>query len=111
MLNVRIPGIDVRSFMNNQAVLRMVMNVHMAPGKFTTASLKDGQTLQTRLAGASGQLTVEKPANGGAVKIRSAGTAPTVIKADVLAGDNGVMHVLDGMLIPVRLPGLPSSGR
>jgi hypothetical protein len=32
MLNVRIPGIDVRSYMNNRAVLTMVANLHLVPG-------------------------------------------------------------------------------
>ena len=106
MLNVQVPGIDVRSFMNNRAVLQMVMNIHMVPGRYTAAKMANGQTLQSRLAGSSGLLTVEK-AGSGPIRIKSAGTAPAIVKADVFAGDSGVMHVLDGMLIPVRLPGLP----
>lgn len=78
----------------------------MVPGKHTSNTLTNGKQLQSRLAGSSGLLTVDR--SGSAIKIKSTGTTPAIVKPDILAGDNGVLHVINGMLIPVRLPGLPN---
>ncbi|KAI8467637.1 MAG: hypothetical protein J3K34DRAFT_480939 [Monoraphidium minutum] len=101
MLNVKIPGVDVRSFMNNRAILQMVMNIHLVPGTWTTAKMTNGQKMQSRLSGASGALTVKK--DGGGVFIQSAGATAKVVQRDIMAGQNGVMQVVDSMLLPVKL--------
>lgn len=109
MLNVKIPGIDVRSFMNNKAILQMVMNIHLVPGAWTTGKMYNGQKLQSRLTGASGMLTVEK--KGPDVFIKSAGTSPKIIQANIMAGQNGVLQVIDGMLIPIKLSAAAALGK
>jgi hypothetical protein len=60
MLDAKIPGIDVRSFMTNKAVLNMVMNEHLVSGMHTADKLSDGQQLQSRQVGSAGQLTIQK---------------------------------------------------
>jgi len=60
MLNAQIPGIDVRSMMNNKAILNMVMNIHLAPGTWTSSKLYNGQSLQSRQVGSAGMLTIQK---------------------------------------------------
>jgi hypothetical protein len=69
--------------------------------------MANGQKLQSRLAGSAGALTIDK--TGSAVRVVSAGSSPSIIRPDIRAGANGVMHVINGMLVPVRLPGLPGS--
>lgn len=60
MLNVNVPGINVRSYMSNRAILQMVMNIHLVPGRYTSSKMSNGEKLQSRLGGSAGQLTVQK---------------------------------------------------
>ncbi|KIZ01010.1 hypothetical protein MNEG_6951 [Monoraphidium neglectum] len=109
MLNVKIPGIDVRSFMNNKAILQMVVNLHLAPGAWTTQKMTDGTKIPTRLAGTAGTLTVKK--DGANVFLQSAGSSPKIVQANILAGNNGVLQVIDGMLLPVKISSAASLGK
>jgi hypothetical protein len=44
------------------------------------------------------------PTRSGTIKVVAPGSTATVITPDVMAGNSGVVHVIDSMLIPVRLP-------
>jgi LPXTG-motif cell wall-anchored protein len=83
------------------AVLRDVLSYHLAPTPITAAQIVQMPTVTT-LEGQTCRIT----ASGGAVHINDT----TVTRADVLAS-NGIIHVIDGILIPPsRVGSLPSTG-
>lgn len=76
-------------------LLEEVLKYHVVPIPALSSELTDGQILPT-LQG--GNLTVSI---GEAVKIIPAGGPPaTVIKADLVAEDGSVVHVIDTVLLP-----------
>jgi hypothetical protein len=50
-----------------------------------------------------------KPSSG--VYIQSAGSSPKIVQANILAGNNGILQVIDGMLLPVKLSEAAALGR
>lgn len=79
----------------NKATLTKILTYHVVPGKLNAADLKDGQKLKT-VEGE--ELTVK--ASGGKVAIIDAkGGSSTVTIADVNQS-NGVIHVIDTVLMP-----------
>jgi uncharacterized surface protein with fasciclin (FAS1) repeats len=73
----------------NKAKLVAVLTYHVVPGKVMSSELKDGQTAKT-VQGAE----VTFDLDGGA-KVNDA----KVVTADV-AADNGVIHVIDKVILP-----------
>ena len=74
----------------NREKLKAVLTYHVVPAKAMSKDLKDGQSVKT----VNGQeLTVK--VDGGAVTVGDA----KVAKADV-AASNGVIHVIDSVLLP-----------
>ena len=67
---------------------RQAVTYHVVPGVFTSADLTPGTTLET-LAGDTLTVAGDGTLNGGV----------GVIVADLTA-DNGVVHVIDGVLVP-----------
>ncbi|EGP09281.1 fasciclin domain-containing protein [Afipia clevelandensis] len=79
----------------NKATLTKILTYHVVPGKLNAADLKDGQKLKT-VEGE--ELTVK--ASGGKVMIVDAkGGSSTVTIPDVNQS-NGVIHVIDTVLMP-----------
>ena len=79
----------------SKATLTKILTYHVVPGKLNAANLKDGQKLKT-VEGE--ELTVK--ASGGKVMIVDAkGGSSTVTIADVNQS-NGVIHVIDTVLMP-----------
>ncbi|MBR0938973.1 fasciclin domain-containing protein [Bradyrhizobium jicamae] len=79
----------------NRATLTKILTYHVVPGKLDASQLSDGQRLTT-VEGES--LTVKKM--GGKVMIVDAkGNASTVTIADV-SQSNGVIHVVNSVLMP-----------
>ena len=79
----------------SKATLTKILTYHVVPGKLEAADLQDGQKLTT-VEGE--QLTVKK--SGGKVMIVDAkGGSSTVTIADVNQS-NGVIHVIDTVLMP-----------
>jgi uncharacterized surface protein with fasciclin (FAS1) repeats len=76
----------------SKAALTGILTYHVVAGNVKAADLKDGQKVKT-LQG--GELTVS--IKEGKVKINGA----NVTAAD-LAGSNGVIHVVDGVLLPKK---------
>ena len=75
--------------------LTKILTYHVVPGKLTAAQLTDGQKLTTVQGGT---LTVAKTPAG--VTLTDAkGGKTTVTQADVLQS-NGVIHVVDSVLLP-----------
>jgi transforming growth factor-beta-induced protein len=73
----------------------------MVAGAFKAADLTDGQVIQTLLP--AGELTVIKNATGVFLQ-PSGGPIAQVTTADVEA-DNGIVHIIDGVLLPATAPG------
>ncbi|GBF95825.1 hypothetical protein Rsub_08261 [Raphidocelis subcapitata] len=85
----------------NSVIVKMAISIHLVPGMYPSDKLSNGMKLQSRLAGASGELTILK--SGGSVKVQSAGSTASVVEADIGAGEGGVLHVIDSMLLPVKI--------
>lgn len=79
----------------NVEQLKSVLTYHVVPGKVLAQDLKDGQVITTVQGGT---LTV-KIADGKVYLIDAKGNQVMVEKADVNA-DNGVVHVVGGVLLP-----------
>ncbi|MEL6771953.1 MAG: fasciclin domain-containing protein [Bacteroidota bacterium] len=79
----------------NQDALRGILKYHVVAGTLTAADLSDGQTLETL----SGE-TLEVSISDAGVMVGGA----TVVQADVMAS-NGVVHVVDGVLMPPMMSG------
>jgi uncharacterized surface protein with fasciclin (FAS1) repeats len=79
----------------NQAQLTSVLTYHVVPSKVLSGDLSDGMTVTT----VQGQtLTVGVQADGVTLTDASGNTV-SVVQPDVEAG-NGVVHVIDGVLLP-----------
>ena len=82
--------------LNDKAMLTKILSYHVVPGYFSAATVisvagVDGAKVATLLPGTSVNITVVN----GSVKINDA----TVITPDVIAS-NGIIHVIDGVLLP-----------
>merc|ERR1719182_1175801 len=88
----------------NKASLQTLLKYHVAAGTaVASGSLEDGQKIKT-LEG--GELTVGVKEEGGAKTVTVDGAA--VVGADVEAS-NGVVHVIDAVLVPPSLESLVAS--
>ena len=86
----KIPAADLNALIADKDALTKVLTYHVVAGKVMAADLSDGQVVKTL----NGQdLTVS--IKDGKVMINGA----TVTAAD-LTGSNGVIHVVDAVLLP-----------
>ena len=84
--------------------LESVLGFHVVPAVAFKADLADGEQTVPTLAGTD--LTVTK--NGTSVSVTDVnGSTFNVIQADV-AIENGVVHVIDGVLLPIEIEELPN---
>lgn len=86
----KLPAATLNSLLANPEELKKVLTYHVVPGKFMSSEvvkLKEARTLQ----GA----TVKVRVSGGQVMIDNA----KVVKTDV-GCDNGVIHVIDTVIVP-----------
>ncbi|MEZ6330756.1 MAG: fasciclin domain-containing protein [Candidatus Saccharimonadales bacterium] len=79
----------------NQDQLKSILTYHVVPGTVLAGDLTDGQVITTVQGGT---LTV-KIADGMVYLVDATGNQVKVEKADVNA-DNGVVHVISGVLLP-----------
>jgi len=97
----KLPPGAVEGLLADPSQLRAVLTYHVVPGRVTAAEV-------VRMPAAS---TVQ----GSPVQISPAGQSvrlngsTSVVQADVLAS-NGVIHVIDAVLLPPELAGLPQTG-
>ena len=85
----KIPKADLEALLNNKAKLTQVLTYHVVAGQVMAKDVKPG-AVKT----AEGSSLMVK-ADGGTVMVNNA----TVTKTDIVA-DNGVIHVVDTVLIP-----------
>ena len=79
----------------NKATLTKILTYHVVPGKLAAADLKDGMKLKT----AEGeQLTVKH--DGGKVWIIDAKGGQSMVTISNVNQSNGVIHVVDTVLLP-----------
>lgn len=100
----KLPAETTTSLMQdeNRADLQKILTAHVLPGKYTAAKLtekiakNDGTYEATTVSGDTLAFYIED----GAVKVRDeSGSVATVTTADVIQS-NGVVHVVDTVLVP-----------
>ena len=85
----KIPKAKLDALLKDKAALTKVLTYHVVPGKVMAADVKPGNV---------------KTVEGAAVKVTASGGKVMVDKAHVtktdIAADNGVIHVIDTVLMP-----------
>jgi len=85
----KIPKANLDALLKDTAALTKVLTYHVVPGKVMAADVKSGDV---------------KPVEGASVKVAVQGDKVMVDKAHVtktdIAADNGVIHVIDTVLMP-----------
>jgi uncharacterized surface protein with fasciclin (FAS1) repeats len=84
----KVPKADLDALLKDKAKLTAVLTCHVVPGKVMAADVKAGKVKTVQ----GSELTL---ATTGGVTVDNA----KVVKADVVA-DNGVIHVIDTVVIP-----------
>jgi uncharacterized surface protein with fasciclin (FAS1) repeats len=88
----------------NKGTLTKVLTYHVVPGKMTATALmkavKDGGGMASYRTVAGDQLTVRQAGPGKLSVTDAKGSRSLVTIADVLQS-NGVIHVVDGVLLPM----------
>jgi uncharacterized surface protein with fasciclin (FAS1) repeats len=79
----------------SKATLTKILTYHVVPGKLNAADLKDGQKLKT----VEGEELTVKASDGKVMIVDAKGGSSTVTIADVNQS-NGVIHVIDTVLMP-----------
>ncbi|MCC7370755.1 MAG: fasciclin domain-containing protein [Chloroflexi bacterium] len=95
----KLPPGTVDSLLANPAQLRAVLTYHVVPGRVMANQVTNGLSANS-VQGAP--LTFQ--VGGGSVKVNN---SATVTQADVMAS-NGVIHVIDTVLLPPASQGAPS---
>lgn len=85
----KVPAAKLKALLANKALLTKVLTYHVVSGKVLAADLKNGEKVKT-VEGASATISLKHGA-----KINTA----KIIKTDIEA-DNGVIHVIDTVLLP-----------
>lgn len=84
-----VPAKTMEALGKDKEMLKSVLMYHVVPGKVTAAQIKDGKTKTAQ----GSEVVIAK--SGGFVTVEEA----LVTQADV-AASNGVVHVIDRVLIP-----------
>jgi len=84
----KVPKADLDALLKDKAKLTSVLTYHVVPGKVLAKDVKAGKVKTVQ----GSELTVSTT---GGVKVDNA----NVIKTDVMA-DNGVIHVIDSVIMP-----------
>lgn len=95
-------GLSAEELLGNSALLNTVLAYHVVPGVFNAASVVqlDGALLGTTLPETALAISLD----GESVKVNDA----TVVAADVTAS-NGVVHVIDTVLVPANVNDIVAS--
>jgi len=98
-------GMTADELLANQELLDAVLPYHVVEGIYTSAELTDGLELTT-LSG--GTLTVHIDEEGTVTLTDAAGNSVGFVSTDT-AANNGVIHVIDGVLSPVAAEATPEA--
>ena len=85
----KVPKADLDALLADKAKLTAVLTYHVVPGTVMAKDVKSGKVKTVQ----GSELTLA--ASGGGVMVDNA----QVVKADIVA-DNGVIHVIDSVVIP-----------
>ena len=88
----------------NKNKLRAVMSFHAVAGRYPLAAFTDGQVLNTSH---EMKLTVTK--RGGNTWVTGGTGAPVYVHSTDILCDNGIIHVIDDVLLPIVLRRVPAS--
>jgi len=80
----------------NKAVLANLLKYHVVSGTVVASALTDKQVITTIATNAANKLTFV--ADG--TKLQTSGTGSSAIKTTNILGTNGVVHIIDTVLIP-----------
>jgi uncharacterized surface protein with fasciclin (FAS1) repeats len=97
------PAADVAATVSRADVAPLValLSYHLVQGAaLRSGDLRNGQTLNTAL---NVPLQVSLPQSGGVVRLLGVGSEAVVTQPDLLACGAGVVHIIDTLLLPVRL--------
>jgi uncharacterized surface protein with fasciclin (FAS1) repeats len=92
----KLPKGTIESLLDDENALRSVLTFHVVPGKIGAADIVKANGARAETV--NGQ-TLEIEVRGGTVYVNGA----QVVTADV-AASNGVIHVIDAVLIPTAAP-------
>jgi uncharacterized surface protein with fasciclin (FAS1) repeats len=84
----KVPKADLDALLKDKAKLTAVLTYHVVPGKVMAADVKAGKVKTVQ----GSEITVS---TAGGVKVDAA----NVVKTDI-AADNGVIHVIDSVIMP-----------
>ncbi|WP_374413990.1 fasciclin domain-containing protein [Hydrogenophaga sp.] len=84
----KVPKADLDALLKDKAKLTAVLTYHVVPGKVMAADVKAGKVKTVQ----GSEITVT---TAGGVKVDAA----NVVKTDI-AADNGVIHVIDSVILP-----------
>jgi uncharacterized surface protein with fasciclin (FAS1) repeats len=87
--------LDTLLLPDNEDQLTAVLTYHVVPQETMAGDLRDGITITT----VQGQPLTVGVSDTGVTLADASGNAVSVVQADIEAG-NGVMHVIDGVLLP-----------
>jgi len=88
--------VSADTLLNDKTTLQAVLAYHVVPGIYRASQLMDGEMLTTLLP--SGMLRVMKNATG--VTIYPSGGPPAMVKTADIVADNGIVHIIDTVLLP-----------
>ena len=97
-------GMTADELLANDELLNVVLPYHVVAGVLKSSDLTDGLVLTT-LNGATLTVTI---VDGTVMVTDAAGMSYSVVTADVVA-NNGVVHVIDGVLSPVAAEATPEA--
>ncbi len=104
----KIPAATLAAVGNNADVLKKVLTYHVVAGNVMAADVTKLPGVTTA-AGAKvttvegAQFTVKATSDGKVTITDALGNTVNVVKTDIV-GSNGVIHVIDGVLLPVAPP-------
>ncbi|WP_201982294.1 fasciclin domain-containing protein [Hymenobacter rubidus] len=84
-----VKGIDPHQF-------DLMMKFHVVPGRYTTEALKAGQSLRTL----NTVLNIKITAQGPKIFVSGLNTAPVELRNAYILCNNGVIHLIDDVMIP-----------
>lgn len=98
-------GVTPAVAFGNLRLLNQVINLHLLPKRLTVSQLLAAPSQDTRVAGYKVAVTPAPSAKGGAaVALRNIANPPVPIVKPDMAASNGIVHGIEGILLPFKQP-------